>query len=227
MMKIIIICLLLILLFIILYEPPVDPSITFPRGYTEEEDQWEEPVVVENLLSIEECNKIIESSKDKFSQSQVIGPNTGDRTSETAWIHKDDPIAKKILLKACEMTGKPIENCEDLQIVRYKPGTFYKYHHDSCCENNEGCKNFEKSGGQRVGTLILYLNDDFTDGHTEFPNLKRKYRSPPGSGLFFRPLDKDYKRCHRLALHGGMPPSSGTKYLCNAWVRESGFTRPV
>ena len=219
---------MLICLLFLIKDPQVEPQVeNFPRGYTVEEEQWEEPVVVEKLLSIEECNKIIEISKDKFSQSQVIGANTGDRTSETAWISKDDPIAQKILLKACEMTGKPIENCEELQIVRYKPGTFYRPHHDSCCENSEGCKDFEKLGGQRVGTLILYLNDDFTDGHTEFPNLKRKFKSGPGSGLFFRPMDKDCKKCHTLALHGGMPPSSGTKYLCNAWVRESKFIMPT
>jgi len=30
-------------------------------------------------------------------------------------------------------------------------------------------------------------------------------------------------RCHPKALHAGLPIKSGTKYVCNIWVRETKF----
>jgi prolyl 4-hydroxylase len=198
------------------------------RGYCDTTEPWDEPVEVDDLITPDECLEIIKLAEPKFARSSVIGKNVpdDDRTSETAWIPRSSPIAQKIFEKACELTGKPMENCEDLQVVRYRPGMFYKPHHDSCCENSEGCFQFEKNGGQRVGTLLVYLNDDFTDGMTHFPNINKKFKSPPGSGLFFRPMNEEDTQCHPLALHGGMPPTEGTKYLCNAWVRENNFVVP-
>jgi prolyl 4-hydroxylase len=82
---------------------------------------------------------------------------------------------------------------------------------------------FENQGGQRVGTLLVYLNDDFTDGETHFPDHgDLKLKAPPGSAIFFEPLGSGDK-CHPKALHAGLPISSGTKYVCNAWVREGPF----
>jgi prolyl 4-hydroxylase len=194
-------------------------------GYADMNDPWETPTVVDSLLTDEDCKEIIKLAEPKFERSKVVGSGeNSDRTSETAWISKSHPMAQKILLAACELAGKDLENCEDLQVVRYTPGTFYRPHHDSCCDDTDGCREFEKNGGQRVGTLIMYLNNDFTEGRTHFPNLNKMFRAPAGSGLFFRPMDTEYKKCHTLALHGGMPPTSGTKYLCNAWIREGPYS---
>jgi len=214
-----IIILIISILFLIL---PFPDEKKF-RGYAPQNIPWDHPMDVNDILTDQECREIISIAEPKFSRSAVVGnPHAdADRTSETAWIPKTHPLAQKVLLRACELSGKDIENCEDLQVVRYKPGTFYRPHHDSCCEDTDACREFEKKGGQRVGTLLVYLNNDFTDGSTHFPNLNKLFRSPRGNGVFFRPMDPSGKQCHINALHGGMPPTSGTKYLCNAWVREN------
>ena len=196
------------------------------RGFTSASDPWEPPVVVDSVLSKDDCRYIIEKANSLFKPSGVVGVEGQDpsRTSETAWISKDDPVAKKVFAKACEMTGKEMSCCEDLQVVRYKPGTYYKAHHDSCCDGSDACQEFETKGGQRVGTLLVYLNDEFTDGETHFPaHGDVKMKAPPGSAIFFRPLANDTPKCHPKALHAGLPISSGTKYVCNAWVREGTF----
>lgn len=196
------------------------------RGFTQASDPWQPPVVVDSVLTREDCRYIIDKANSLFTRSSVVGVEGTDpsRTSETAWISRDDPVAQKVFSKACELTGKPMRCCEDLQVVRYKPGTFYKAHHDSCCDDSDACKKFETQGGQRVGTLLVYLNDDFTDGETHFPDHGDvKMKAPPGSAIFFRPLATDAPQCHPKALHAGLPISSGTKYVCNAWVREGDF----
>lgn len=195
------------------------------RGYEMHESTWDGPQMVHGILEPHECDYIISKAESSFARSTVVGIDGPDesRTSETAWVSKDDPVARKILERACELTGKSYENTEDLQVVRYKPGTYYRAHHDACCEESEACSLFENKGGQRVGTLLVYLNDDFTDGETHFPDFgDLKMKAPPGSAIFFKPLGSEDK-CHPKALHAGLPISSGTKYVCNAWVRESEF----
>lgn len=172
-----------------------------------------EPIQINNLLSSEECTQVIADAT--FSPSATIGGKNELRTSETAWLPKDHPVARKVLLKVCQLTGKSIDNCEDLQIVRYSPGTYYRPHQDSCCDDTAECQTFLKDRGQRIGTLLVYLNDDFTEGETDFPNLKRRYKPKPGSGIFWNP-----RGCPPEALHAGLPVASGAKYVCNAWVRE-------
>jgi prolyl 4-hydroxylase len=195
------------------------------RGFADKTAAWDPPVEVGRILTPEECKAIIDFAEPKFSRSTLVAADAVDdtRTSETAWLSRDHDLSRKILAKARELTGMPFENCEDIQVVRYKPGTYYKPHHDSCCEDNEHCLKFEDEGGQRVGTLLVYLNDDYEEGWTAFPDANLKLKAPPGGGVFFRPLGKDDWRCHPMALHGGMPVKNGTKYLCNVWVREGTF----
>jgi prolyl 4-hydroxylase len=196
------------------------------RGFTSKTSSWEPPRVVDSVISRDECRYIMQKADSIFSPSTVVGVDGRDpsRTSETAWISKDDPVARKIFQKASELTGKPMDCCEDLQVVRYKPGTYYRAHHDSCCEDTAACKDFEMRGGQRVATLLVYLNDDFTDGETHFPDHGDvRVKADPGSAIFFRPMGASESKCHPKALHAGLPISSGTKYVCNAWVRENKF----
>lgn len=196
------------------------------RGYSKAESSWEPPVVIDSVLTRDECKYIMQKADGLFTRSTVVGTDGYDasRTSETAWIKKDDPVARKVFEKAAALSGKPLDCCEDLQVVRYKPGTFYRAHHDSCCEDTQACVEFEDRGGQRVSTLLVYLNDEFTDGETHFPEHgDLKLRAPPGSAIFFKPMASDEAKCHPKALHAGLPISSGTKYVCNAWVREEKF----
>lgn len=199
----------------------------YERGFSSVDFHWDPPRIIEDVITPQECKNIIEKATPNFRRSTVVGTQGVDasRTSETAWLSRKDPSIRKILERAAELTGKPVENCEDLQVVRYEPGTFYRAHHDSCCDCSDGCLEFENDGGQRVGTLLIYLNSEFTDGETHFPDWDggQKLKAPPGSAIFFRPLDGNEDKCHPKALHGGLPPSSGVKYVCNVWVRENKF----
>jgi prolyl 4-hydroxylase len=195
------------------------------RGFTRDDASWEHPQIVKDVLTPDECQYIIEKASPMFTRSTVVGTEEPDasRTSQTAWISKTDPVAQKIFAKALGFTDKTIAECEDLQVVKYEPNTYYREHHDSCCDGSPGCVDFEKEGGQRVATLLVYLNSDFTDGETHFPNLDLKLKADPGSAILFRPLGSDEAKCHPKALHAGLPISSGVKYVCNAWIRENKF----
>lgn len=222
MKEFIVLAITLCVLFTVLWWITLDRA----RGTSHVDSPWDPPVIVDDILTPDDCKYIIDLATPMFSRSTVIGTSSVDasRTSETAWISKTDPVVQKIFAKALELTGKNIENCEDLQVVKYNPGTYYRAHHDSCCDDSEGCMTFQKEGGQRVGTLLVYLNSEFEDGETHFPDYDDlKLKANPGSAIFFRPLGSEDGKCHPKALHAGLPISSGTKYVCNAWIREDTF----
>jgi prolyl 4-hydroxylase len=113
-----------------------------------------------------------------------------------------------------------MENAEPLQVVKYEPGGYYNEHHDACCDDDSKCDAFIQNGGQRVLTVLIYLNDSFEGGATEFPELKKMIKPPKYGCVIFHPLADNTNQCHPLALHRGMPVTSGTKYICNVWIRE-------
>jgi prolyl 4-hydroxylase len=208
----------IIVLLVVLFD-----ARTTKTGYASDDDDYIEPSVHENVITEEEQQYILKTAEPMFTRSSVVGADkpSDARTSETAWIHKDDAIVGPMMQRICDQFGVPLDNAESLQIVKYKPGTYYREHHDSCCDDNDTCKNFAGSAGQRIRTILLYLNDDFTGGETSFPTLDKKLKAPPRGALVFHPMAKHHpEACHPKALHAGLPVESGEKYICNIWIRE-------
>ena len=129
-----------------------------------------------NLLSHSECDKIIELSRDKVRRSTVIGESKQNdissvRTSENTFLENSvDPLMKSIDSRIQNIIGISPDKYEDLQVVHYKPGTFYKAHWDACDPSKDPrCTEDFKKGGLRFATFILYLNDDMEGGESDFP----------------------------------------------------------
>lgn len=195
-----------------------------PFQYSKIEDPYTKPYIIKDLITKEQCDEIIKNSKEKLFDSEVLGGRHENiRNSKQTWIPKNDPSVKDIILKICHLVGLPFDNAEDLQVVRYHPGQYYNEHHDSCCDKNESCQNFIKRGGQRKLTVLIYLNNDFTEGETFFKNLNQKFKASIGSAIVFHPLAKNSYKCHPLALHAGLPVKSGEKWIANLWFRENKF----
>ena len=199
--------------------------------YSKKSDEYIYPKIFKNLLTKEEIKYIIEYSKIRLRTSSVVGYEnksydeiTKLRKSRQTWIPKHDDVIKSIMKRVSKIVNKPIDNFEELQVVHYNPNNFYKQHHDACCTKDKACKEFVNRGGQRLYTMLIYLNDKFTGGETHFPELNKKIKLRPGDGILFNTLDKDQKGCHPKALHAGLPVKSGEKWICNIWVRENKFT---
>jgi len=193
-------------------------------SYAPENAEYIKPKVVQNIVSPEEARYILETAGPKFDDSTILsGKDDNIRKSRTAWLGRDDPTVRSIYERLSKQYNFDIANAEDLQVVEYKPGGFYNEHHDSCCDDNDHCRDFMKKSGQRVLTILIYLNDDFEDGETRFPTLDMSLKADKYGGIVFHPLEVGGNRCHPLALHKGTPVTSGVKYICNLWVRERPF----
>lgn len=189
-------------------------------------EPYDEPYIINNIITKEEAKYIIDNASIKFNDSTIAGQilDTKIRKSKTAWLYKDtDPLILNIVTRIANIVKLPIENTEALQVVRYEPNGYYKEHHDSCCDNSDICYNFIKRGGHRIKTVLIYLNDEFTEGATYFPVLNKKYKPPKYSAIIFNPLAVNCNKCHPKALHAGLPVASGVKYVANLWFREREF----
>lgn len=215
----------------ILTTPPNNLNYEFFTNidFASNDDIYEEPYIINNIITEEEAKYIIDKATPDFKDSLVLGDSIKDqlnknvRSSKTAWLDKDNPIIYNIMARISNMLLLPLENAESLQVVKYEPNGYYKHHHDSCCDDTKYCVDFVKSGGQRIKTVLIYLNDDFTEGETDFPALKKKIKPPKYSAVVFNPLAKYSNKCHPKALHAGLPVKSGIKYVANLWFREDKF----
>jgi prolyl 4-hydroxylase len=137
------------------------------------------------------------------------------------WIYpSEDIVVYNIIKRITSEYGHPFENAEPLQVVKYEKDGFYNEHFDSVTNYDKISQHFLTQGGHRIITMLIYLNDEFTEGETNFPILRKKIRPPKYSGILFYTLDKNLKKCHPKALHAGLPIKSGTKYIANVWIRQ-------
>ena len=173
---------------------------------------YPKPVVIENFLSENERIHIKQEAKSKLHVSTVDKDRRVDeqiRKSETAWLSTEDPIIRNVVERCVSRTDRPIENCEQLQVLRYTEGGHYNPHQDV----------FYQDKNKRLYTFIIALNDEYEGGETAFPYLNEKYKLNAGDALFFHTLD-NYGLDTSDALHGGQPVKSGEKWVCNLWVHK-------
>ena len=177
-----------------------------------------------NTMTDEQCSEIIALAKPLISESFVMGegganvPDKEFRTSHNTFITRDHKVVQNIYSKLSNIIGIDSDHFEQLQVVRYEKGQQYKAHWDACYEDHK-CGEFMKMGGQRYATFLLYLNDDFEGGETEFPYRNIKVKPEKGKAALFFNLERNNKNKLEKSYHAGLPPTSGIKWMCNVWIR--------
>ena len=178
----------------------------------------------EDLLTKDECDQIIEMAKPKISKSAVLSKERfhPGRTSSHVFLSSNYPLLQKINNIVYSYLKIPIENYEKLQVVNYKSSEKYDAHYDACDPEEEICQNDIKTrGGLRYATFIFYLNDDFTNGETDFPKRNIKAKPKIGKAVLFFNLNDDNTNRRDKSYHAGLPPNTGEKWMCNKWIRMS------
>jgi prolyl 4-hydroxylase len=184
-------------------------------------------VVFGGLLSDEECDEMIELARGRLARSETVQTETGSsevneaRTSQGMFFDRGEKeIVKRIEARMGVLLDWPVENGEGLQILRYLPGAEYKPHYDYFDPAHSGTPTILKRGGQRVASLVCYLNTPAGGGATIFPDVKLDVAPVKGNAVFF-----SYDRAHPATrtLHGGAPVVEGEKWVATKWLREGRF----
>jgi len=180
--------------------------------------------ICDNFLSDLECDALINVARPLLQRSKthaVAGPEaTRGRTSLTCHLAKTTPPCPQLLRKVQLLTGKPYGHMELPQVARYTDGQRYVEHYDGVDPHCAAGKAFCASGGQRIATVLIYLNDvPEGGGGTFFRRLNLEVKPKRGNAVIFFPgfmngeLDLE-------ALHAGLPPV-GTKWVSQVWIRQS------
>jgi prolyl 4-hydroxylase len=184
-------------------------------------------VVFGDLLSAEECDELIGLARERLARSETVKTDTGAsevnsaRTSEGMFFNRgENALCQRIEARIGALLGWPVENGEGLQILRYQPGAEYKPHYDYFDPSQAGTPTILKRGGQRVATLVMYLNSPNVGGGTTFPDVQLEVAPVRGHAVFF-----SYDRAHPATrtLHGGAPVLEGEKWVATKWLREGRF----
>ncbi len=180
------------------------------------------------LLTEDECDALVELARPRLSRSETVDTATGGsevnaaRTSDGMFfVRGETPLIQRIERRIAALLAWPVERGEGLQILHYRPGAEYRPHYDYFDPSQPGTAAVLARGGQRVGTLVMYLNDPLAGGATTFPDIGLEVAPVKGHGVFFA-----YDRPHpsTQTLHGGAPVRAGEKWVATKWLREGPFS---
>ncbi|WP_370679650.1 prolyl hydroxylase family protein [Comamonas sp. GB3 AK4-5] len=180
-----------------------------------------------DLLSPDECEAIIAAAQPQMARSRTVAIRTGgeeinaDRTSEGMFFQRGEtPEVQRLEARLARLLRWPLANGEGLQVLHYGPGAEYKPHHDYFDPAEPGTPSILRRGGQRLGTVVVYLNEPEEGGATYFPETGLRIQPRRGNAVFFRYAQP---QAHTLTLHGGDPVLRGEKWIATKWLREREF----
>ena len=192
-------------------------------------DQGPSLDLLHGFLTAAEATHLIRLAEGRFGTSTVVDPTTGknvldkNRTSKSVYLGRgEDAVVQRIERRAAMATGVPLAHFEQLQVVRYEPGQFYKAHHDYLDDKVPDLP----TRGQRMVTIFVYLNDlppEETGGGTKFHVLGKTIRPKLGTGALWYNMVRDPTTSQPVTdpttLHSGEPLDKAVKYGLNVWAR--------
>lgn len=184
-------------------------------------------VVLGGLLSAEECDGLVAAARPRMSRSLTVQTQTGgdelnpDRTSDGMFFGRgENELVARIEARIARLLQWPVENGEGIQVLNYRTGAEYKPHYDYFDPQEPGTETIVKRGGQRIATVVMYLNEPARGGGTTFPDVGLEVAPVRGNAVFFA-----YPRPHpgTMTLHGGASVIEGEKWVATKWLRERVF----
>lgn len=185
--------------------------------------------VLENVFSAEECEQLIAAARGRLQPSTITDPKSGHnvvrehRSSEGMFFRlQESALLARLDARAAAVSSLPVENGEGFQILHYRPGAQNTPHFDFLLPAHAANQASLARSGQRVSTLIVYLNDVEGGGETTFPEVGLSVRPRRGNAVYFEYCDT-LGGLDALSLHAGAPVSAGEKWIATKWMRERRF----
>ena len=173
------------------------------------------------------CDWIVSRARERLRPAQVYDADTAGgkvdesrRNSAAEFALADMDLVMLIVReRLAAAAGLPVANLQGPQVLHYAVGERFTPHYDFLDPAFEGHAIDLSAGGQRVATVLVYLNADLEGGETDFPLLDLRHRGGPGDALAFVNVDAAGQP-DRRTLHAGLAPSAGEKWLLSQWIRD-------
>ncbi|HEX6860121.1 MAG TPA: 2OG-Fe(II) oxygenase [Caulobacteraceae bacterium] len=181
--------------------------------------------IIDDFLPEWACDYVMRLSGPVLTRGKVVDEAGGEsvRGERTNTVMNFGLVDSDVLLelinnRIAEAAGMPPQNAEALGVLHYAPGEQYKPHVDYIPDTPANAQQLAERG-QRVRTLLVYLNEGFEGGATEFPRLDLAYKPARGGALIFDSVKADGS-VDPLTLHTGAPPTRGEKWVISKWFRS-------
>jgi prolyl 4-hydroxylase len=186
-------------------------------------------VVVERFATAEECQWLIGRAGSGLVRAKVYRSSATPQVAETRTnremsftIFNADVVLSLIRDRIAAASSAPVTHFEIAKLLHYSPGEQFALHADFIEAKTPELAHDLAARGQRMATFLIYLNDGYEGGATQFPRLDWQYRGGRGDALLFSNVDADGAPDYDT-VHAGMPPTAGEKWVLSQWVRA----RPV
>ena len=183
--------------------------------------------VYRGFASPAECAWVMERLRPKLGPAMIYDEASGrgevdPRRSNSAVgvrLTDLDVVIEILRARISAATSVPEFTFEVPQVMHYTVGQEFRPHHDFLDPQKPSLAAEVAQRGQRIMTFLVYLNDDFEGGETEFPSAGIAWRGRTGDGLAFANVTPD-DRPDPMSLHAGLPPTSGEKWILSQWIRN-------
>ncbi len=184
-------------------------------------------LAVQDLAPPQVCDWIVGQCEGRLVRAEVDDPRTGlpvmgrTRTNRVANFGLADTAVLNLMIqhRIGAVIGAPLSVMEAFAVLNYQPGEEASDHFDYLDPSVPAYAQEIARVGQRMATALLYLNDDYQGGETEFCELGLKHRGAKGDGLIFFSVDAEGRPDPRTR-HAGRPPLSGEKWVLSQFVRD-------
>lgn len=172
------------------------------------------------LFSSAECRYLMVLGTPWLEKASVLGLDgqprmDGVRDAECCSIPNlaEDLVVQAVNRTIAAASGTKPGWGEPLNILRYSPGQQYKPHHDGTGADNVSVRNL---------TALIWLNDDYEGGETDFPKIDVRVRGGVGDMLVFSNV-RDNGAFDERMIHAGLPVTSGVKWMASRWIRGANY----
>ncbi|KAK4317544.1 hypothetical protein Pmani_011388 [Petrolisthes manimaculis] len=190
---------------------------------------WSDPIIIvyHDVLTHTEMAMVKHISTPRLATTMIHSFTTHEvrkslaRVGKTAWVRRgDDVTVDKVLARIEDMTGLTTQTSEDFHVLNYGIGGHYDAHVDFFDLQNKSLDK-DPHQGDRLATMLFYLNDVEAGGSTVFPMLGIGVPARAGSALFWFNLKRSGKGDYRT-VHAACPVLLGEKWIANLWIHEWG-----
>jgi len=177
--------------------------------------------VLEGLLTDEECEELIGLARPRLARALTVNATGGQqvdhrRTSVGMFFKLGElPPVARLEQRIADLLDIPVSHGEGLQILHYRPGQEYQPHYDWFDPGQPGYATITARGGQRIASVVMYLNTPEAGGGTAFPEVGLTVTALRGSAVYFA-----YEGGDASSLHAGLPVQRGEKWIATKWLRE-------
>jgi hypothetical protein len=179
------------------------------------------------FLPVDLCNYLIERARPKLIEAKVFDAKSGtlkvdamrSNTGAVFSVIETDFVMQLVRARIAHAASLAPDALEPSEVLHYSIGEAYRPHVDFFHPQLPNFAEQMRVKGQRIKTCLVYLNDDFEGGETEFPKLALKYRGRTGDALIFENV-KPNGSGDLQTLHAGLPPTHGEKWLFSQWMRS-------